>query len=338
MMQHLITRGSIMTHPLRIAVVGTGHLGSIHAKLIGLHDDATLAAIVEPNAERGAAIAAQYSTDWHPSIESMTDIDAVIIASPTTTHHAMAVFAMERGWHCFIEKPVTATEDEAVDLERRADASALVLQVGHVERFNPAIRAIANIQVSPLFIEAHRLAPFKPRAIDVSVIHDLMIHDIDLLLWLTGSPVVDIRATGVSVLTPTIDICNARLEFANGCVANVTASRISAKPMRKLRLFQESGYLSLDLGAPSVELYRLIEASDLEPSHQTPLGTISTSFGDRMIVHDIPTVIAGNAIADEQRSFIDSIRTGTNAAVTVHDGAEAVRIAAMIERQVSIRP
>ncbi|MCU0329435.1 MAG: Gfo/Idh/MocA family oxidoreductase [Candidatus Kapabacteria bacterium] len=327
-----------MTQPLRIAVVGTGHLGSIHAKLIGTHGDAVLAAVVDPDAERGPAIAATYETPWHASMDTLTDVDAVIIASPTTTHHAMAIQAMDRGWHCFIEKPVTATEDEAQDLERRADASRLVVQVGHVERFNPAVRAIAGMNVAPLFIEAHRLAPFKPRAIDVSVIHDLMIHDIDLLLWLTGSPVVGIHATGVSVLTPTIDICNARLEFANGCVANITASRISAKPMRKLRLFQGSGYLSLDLGAPSVELYRLIEASDLEPSHQTPLGSVSTRFGDRMIVHDLPPVEPGNAIADEQRSFIDSIRKGTNAAVSVHDGAEAVRIAAAIERQIAPQP
>lgn len=316
---------------ISIAVVGTGHLGTIHARLWTQQQGARLDAIVDPDEHKGRAVAAEHGATWYASIDAMPDVDAVTIAAPTTLHHDLAASCLDRGMHCFIEKPVTATYDEAQSLLRRAAASDRVIQVGHVERFNPAVRAMAGLDVRPLFIEAHRLAPFKPRAIDVSVVHDLMIHDIDLLLWLTQSEVTKVDATGVAVLTETPDICNARITFANGCVANVTASRISAKPMRKLRIFQRDSYVSLDLGAPSLELYRLIDGSMLDPSHQIPLGTLSTSHGDRMIVFDTPSVPQLNAIAEEQRAFLESIRTGGDAAVTLRDGAEAVRIAELIE-------
>jgi predicted dehydrogenase len=262
----------------------------------------------------------------------MPDVDAVIIAAPTSMHFSLATTCLDRGFHCFIEKPVTATYGEAVALRDHARSSNRIIQVGHVERFNPAVRALAGYAVEPVFIEAHRLATFKPRAIDVSVIHDLMIHDIDLLLWMTKSEVVDVQATGVAVLTQTPDICNARLTFANGCVANITASRISAKPMRKLRVFQRDSYVSLDLAAGSVELYRLIDSAQMEPSHQVPLGTINTEHGDKMIVFDTPTVEPLNAIAEEQRAFLTSITTGTDAAVTLDDGAQAIRVAEWIDR------
>lgn len=315
----------------RIAVVGTGHLGSIHARLWAQQDAVELAAIVDPDEAKGRAVASEHGAAWYPSLEAMPNVDAVTIAAPTTLHYRLATACIDRGMHCFIEKPVTATYAEATALMQYASAHNCVIQVGHVERFNPAIHAVASMDVQPVFIEAHRLAPFKPRAIDVSVVHDLMIHDIDLLLWLTRSSVVKVEATGVAVLTQTPDICNARLTFANGCVANITASRISAKPMRKLRFFQRDSYMSLDLGAPSVELYRLIEGSAFEQSHQVPLGTISTAHGDRVIVYDTPEVPTRNAIAEEQRAFLASITTGAGAAVTLQDGAEAVRIAELIE-------
>lgn len=319
----------------RIAVIGTGHLGSIHARLWKQHEGVDLVAIVDPDRDRGMAVAAEHGASWYASIEDMPDVDAVTIAAPTTLHFALATACLDRGMHCFIEKPVTATYAEATTLMQHAATHDRVIQVGHVERFNPAVRAIAEMDIRPVFIEAHRLAQFKPRAIDVSVVHDLMIHDIDLLLWLTRSEVTDIQATGVAVLTATPDICNARLTFANGCVANVTASRISAKPLRKLRLFQRDSYVSLDLGAAAVELYRLIDSSHLEPTHQVPLGTVSTSHGDRTIVFDTPPVPQLNAIAEEQRAFLRSITDGTDAAVTLRDGAEAVRIAEMIEHAAS---
>lgn len=317
---------------MRISVVGSGHLGSIHARLASEQSDVTLVGIVDPDQARAGAVAAEHGAAWYPSIDAMPDVDAVIIAAPTSLHFELASTCLDRGFHCFIEKPVTATYGEAVALRDRARLSDRIIQVGHVERFNPAIRALAEYNLEPLFIEAHRLATFKPRAIDVSVIHDLMIHDIDLLLWMTDSEVVDVQATGVAVLTGTPDICNARLTFANGCVANVTASRISAKPMRKLRVFQRDSYVSLDLAAGSVELYRLIDSAQIEPSHQVPLGSVNTEHGDRMIVFDTPAVAPVNAIAEEQRAFLTSITTGSDAAVTLDDGAQAIRVAEWIDR------
>lgn len=320
---------------MNIAVVGTGHLGTIHARLWAQQEGVTLASIVDPDEAKGRAVAAEHGAAWYPSLEAMPDVDAVTIAAPTSLHHRLALDVLERGMHCFIEKPITATHTEALDVLAAAERVGKVVQVGHVERFNPAIRALAHVDVQPLFIEAHRLAPFKPRAIDVSVVHDLMIHDIDLILWLTGSEVTKVDATGVAVLTDTPDICNARITFANGCVANLTASRITAKPMRKMRVFQRDSYISLDLAAPSLELYRLIDGTALDPSHQVPLGTLSTQHGDRMIVFDTPPVPPVNAIAEEQRAFLESITHGADIAVTAQEATEAVRIAELIDRMTS---
>jgi predicted dehydrogenase len=317
---------------MRISVVGTGHLGSIHAKLWKQQDDVELVGVVDPNETQGRNVAEQHGASWYPTVAAMPDVDAVVIAAPTSLHYELALECLDRGFHCFIEKPVTATYEQAKALIERAASTDRIIQVGHVERFNPALGSLHDYDMQPLFIEAHRLAQFKPRAIDVSVIHDLMIHDIDLLLWMTKSQIVDVQATGVSVLTSTTDICNARLTFANGCVANVTASRISAKPMRKLRVFQRDGYMSIDMATGVAELYRLIDTSMLNPDRHTPLGQVATEHGDKVIVHDAPAPVQVNAILEEQRAFVESIRGGRDVAVTLHDGAEAVRIAEWIDR------
>ncbi len=314
-----------------IAVLGSGHLGSIHAKLWSEQDGVNLAAVVDPNQARGVDVAEKYGATWYASVDDLPSVDAVVIAAPTVLHFELAKHCLQRGIHTFIEKPVTATYAEAQELIKLADESGCVVQVGHVERFNPAVRSLAPYGIIPLFIEGHRLSTFKPRAIDVSVVYDLMIHDIDLLLWMTQSTVVDLAATGVAVLTDTPDICNARLTFENGCVANLTASRISAKPMRKLRVFQRESYLGIDLAAGTVEMFRLIEQGAHEPNHQLPVGTVTTKYGDKMIVLDTPPIVQGNAIAEEQRSFLESINNQTRAAVTLREGAEAVRIAELIE-------
>ncbi|NQW29554.1 MAG: Gfo/Idh/MocA family oxidoreductase [Ignavibacteria bacterium] len=319
-------------HKIKLAVIGTGHLGSVHAKLWQQHPDVEMVAVVDPDQVKGLSVAEQYGATWYATLEEMPICDAVTIASPTLVHYDNALYCINAGMHCFIEKPLAATYEQCLEIYKLASNSKLTVQVGHVERFNAAIRALDTYEIAPLFIEGHRLAQFKPRAIDVSVIHDLMIHDIDLLLWLTKSEVVGIQATGVAVLTESPDICNARLTFASGCVANLTASRISAKPMRKLRVFQKDSYISLDLAEGSVEMYSLIETQKLDVSHQIPLGTIDTQHGNRMIVIDTPPVVSVNAIADEQASFIKSIQTGTAAAVTANEGAEAVRVAELIAK------
>ncbi len=316
---------------LSVAIIGAGHLGSIHAKLWSENNQVTLIAVVDPNEMRGKDVAERAGTQWYPSVDVMPNADAAVIACPTVDHYHIAEHCLLRGMHTFIEKPVTATYREAQSLIAIAAQSGKVVQVGHVERFNPAIRSLSSYSIEPMFIEGHRLATFKPRAIDVSVVYDLMIHDIDLLLWLTGSQITNVQATGVAVLTDTPDIGNARLTFANGCVANLTASRISAKPMRKLRIFQKESYLGIDLAAGTVEMFRLIDKNAHEPDHQLPVGNVTTQHGDKMIVLDTPTVVAANAIAEEQKSFLESISTQSLAAVTLAEGAEAVRIAELIE-------
>ncbi|MCO6465721.1 MAG: Gfo/Idh/MocA family oxidoreductase [Bradyrhizobiaceae bacterium] len=317
---------------IRIAVVGTGHLGSIHARLWTEQEGAELVAVVDPHEQRGKDTAQRYHATWYPALEEMPDVDAVVIAAPTASHFELATACLKRGMHTFVEKPVTATYAQAEELGRLAQTVDCIVQVGHVERFNPAIMALRDYQVDPMFIEGHRLSTFKPRAIDVSVVYDLMIHDIDLLLWLTRSSVVDIAATGVAVLTSTPDIANARITFSNGCVANLTASRISAKPLRKLRIFQKECYLGIDLAAGSVEMFRLIEQAAFNNATQQPVGAVTTQFGNKMIVLDSPTIEAVNAIAEEQRSFLHSITNNSDAAVTLQEGAEAVRIAELIEQ------
>ena len=228
---------------LSIAVIGTGHLGSIHAKLLSQNTDVRLCGIFDADMERTKAIADEYSVKAYENTDDVfSDADAVIIAAPTTVHYPLAMDAIRAKKHCFIEKPITTTFAEAEEIILAAQDYDVVVQVGHVERFNPALTALHQYNISPMFIEAHRLAQFKPRATDVSVVHDLMIHDIDIALWLVKSPVTSVDASGVAVLTETPDIANARLKFLNGCVANITASRISAQPMRKMRLFQKDGY------------------------------------------------------------------------------------------------
>lgn len=316
---------------IRFAVIGAGHLGSIHISLLPTHDNVQVACVVDPDEQRGRAVAEGVGAVWVPRVDAMPAVDAVVIAAPTTYHHELATHCLLRGIHTFIEKPVTATYAQATELMNLAAQSGCIVQVGHIERFNPALTALADFALKPLFIEGHRLSTFKPRAIDVSVVQDLMIHDIDLLLWMTKSTVTDIQATGVAVLTQTPDIANARLTFQNGCVANLTASRISAKPMRKLRLFQNESYISIDLAQSTAEMFRLIDQSDLNPGRQISLGNITTQFGNKVIVLETPVVQPANAIAQEQASFLRSITTNGSSAVTVEEAAEAVRIAEQIE-------
>lgn len=221
---------------LRIGVVGVGHLGAIHARLWAERGDIELAGVFDLNQERAAEIAAKHDTRPFASFdELLASVDAISLVTPTSTHAELGMQALMHGIHCFIEKPITARYDEALPLVEAAENRGLTLQVGHVERFNPALLAIANTLPEPMFIESHRMAQYSPRATDVAVVLDLMIHDIDLALYLVKSGVEEVRASGVAVVSDTIDIANARIEFANGCVANLTASRISQRPMRKRR-------------------------------------------------------------------------------------------------------
>jgi predicted dehydrogenase len=249
-----------VSKPVAVGVVGVGALGSHHARILSGLEGASLIGVYDSAAAVGRAVAERLQTRAFPSREELLEaVEAVTIAVPTPAHHDVGLAALRAGRHVLMEKPLAATLEAADELVEAARSRDLVLQVGHVERFNRALRAARPYLDQPRFIESHRLAPFQPRGSDVAVILDLMIHDLDLVLDLVGQPPIEVRAAGVPVVTPHIDIANARLEFSSGAVANITASRVSLQRVRKLRLFQTTGYLSLDLAQGSGEFVRLRE-------------------------------------------------------------------------------
>lgn len=244
--------------PVRVGVVGTGALGFHHTRLLKKIEGAELAGIFDLNPARAAQVAKELETVAYPTLEALLDrVEAVTVVVPTPAHVEVGMAVLERGLHTLVEKPLADTLPGAEQLVRHAQGRSVVLQVGHVERFNRAVRAAAPYLDEPRFLQTERLAPFQPRGTDVAVILDLMIHDLDLVLELVRSEVGEVRATGVPILTPHVDIANARVEFANGAVAIITASRVSRERTRKLRIFQPTGYFSLDLAQGNGHFYRL---------------------------------------------------------------------------------
>lgn len=322
---------------LKVSVIGVGHLGSIHARLWTQSETAELVGVRDIIPERAENSAKENNCSVFDSLETTIEAsDAVTIAVPTSIHYEIAKSCIERGKHCLIEKPITENYDDAMKLIDLAKRHNVQIQVGHVERFNPVIKAIKNYDVKPVFIEAHRLGQFKPRARDVSVIHDLMIHDIDIILWLVKSKIISVHANGVNVLTDTTDIANARLTFENGTVANITASRISANPMRKMRIFQKDTYLSLDFQQHTVDVYK-IYPEDEKPVSGTPatmLGSLETGLKNKNIYFEKPIVDEINAILEEQKAFTESILTQTPIQVGAAEAAEALRVAEIIMYQI----
>lgn len=322
---------------VKICVVGVGHLGSIHARLLKRNDFAKLVGVYDIDSSKALNLSKELDIQLAVSLESLFEkTDAVIIASTTNTHYEIAKLALQYGKHCFIEKPITSNYQEAKELIEISKSKNLIIQVGHVERFNPALQTIMKYKPAPLFIESHRLSQFKNRATDVSVVFDLMIHDIDIILWLTKAKVQNIYANGVTVLTNTTDIANARIEFENGAVANLTASRISAKPTRKMRIFQKKTYFSIDFAYQKVEIYRLADEKDLsdKTSLALMLGNIKENIKNISIIYETPEIKETNPIVEEQNSFCRSILFGERVTVPAEDVTEAIRIAELIENQI----
>jgi predicted dehydrogenase len=254
----------------------------------------------------------------------------VTIATPTSSHHATALAALGAGKHLFVEKPITQTVEEADDLCRVAREAGLIIQVGHIERFNPAILALDQFTINPMFVESHRLAQFNPRGTDVAVVLDLMIHDIDLILSFVRSPVTRIDANGIAVVSDSVDIANARLQFGNGCVANVTASRISQRKMRKMRLFQRNEYISIDFSEGSAEVFRLLEGEAPGTPGTMMLGEIGAGKHRRTIVYEQPQVKEVNALQYEIDLFARTIQEGGVPVVSGDDGRRALEVARRI--------
>ncbi len=323
---------------LKIALIGVGHLGKIHLKCIRQTECWELAGIFDANEAQAEKVAAEFNCHKFNDLESLfAACDAVDIVTPTPAHFKVAQQALRAGKHVFVEKPVTQTVAEARKLLVLAEKTGLKVQVGHVERFNPAMLALGGATLKPMFIEAHRLALFQPRGTEVSVILDLMIHDLDLVLKLVGSPVKKVSASGVAVMSQTPDIANARLEFENGCTANLTASRISVKQMRKMRLFQPNAYISLDFLEKQTEVIRLFDlnAPDLPPTEN--LMEFDTPGGKKWLQMQMPEVVPINAIQRELETFAEAILGDTEPIVSLRDGYEALRVAHLILKKIDLR-
>jgi predicted dehydrogenase len=321
--------------PLRLGLIGAGHLGKIHLRCAQATDCWQVVGFVDQDDRNAAAVAEQFGVRRFRKISQLLEAcDAVDIVTPTPTHARLATQAIRAGKHVFVEKPVTQTVAEGRRLLRLAREASVQVQVGHVERFNPAFEVLSGMALRPMFIESHRLAAFQPRGTEVSVVLDLMIHDLDLVLHLVGSRVRRVSASGVAVLSHTPDIANARIEFDNGAVANLTASRISMKQMRKMRIFQPDAYLSLDFLEKQAQTVRLFaqDAPDLPPLDG--LMEFDTPVGKKWLQLQMPEVPPANAIQRELETFADSIRTGHAPVVTLADGLAALELAHQILREI----
>jgi len=305
---------------VKIGVIGVGHLGQHHARLLAEIEGAQLVGICDVN-ESSRELAEKYSVPFYQDYRELEGkVDAVTVVVPTFLHHEVARFFLERNVHTFIEKPCTKTLDEANDLVSLAGKKQLTLQVGHVERFNAAILKLQSLCDSPRFIECQRMGPFSPRIQDVGVVQDLMIHDIDMIIGLVGSPVSSVDAVGTGVMGRKIDIANARINFESGCVANVTSSRISYKTERRLRVFSHSQYLNCDLGERKIFGYSLRGDPTTEG-----LGAIATD------TVDIPQE---DSLGNEIASFLDCVKNGKKPFVDGYAGSEALRVAVMINESI----
>ncbi len=312
----------------RIGVLGAGHLGRIHLQQLLEVPEFEVVGFHDPDPERCALIQQEFGVaPVAGGAEALFGlVDAVDIVTPTLFHYELVSQALDRGLHVFVEKPLANTMDEARALVDQAARSGKVVQVGHVERFNPAFQAARPYLDGPMFIETHRLAQFNPRGTDVSVVLDLMIHDIDIVLSVVNSPVLEVHASGVAVVSDTPDIANARLAFANGCVANLTASRISLKNMRKSRFFQRDAYIAVDMLKKETEIVRMRTAEG-EPDPFAVTIDLGAGKGVREISFEKPEVPAINAIREELRAFARSIREGAPVVVPITDGAAAMETA-----------
>jgi predicted dehydrogenase len=321
---------------LTIGVIGTGHLGALHAKMLADIKGARLGGVFDTDRDKATRIAAEYKTTVASDITSLLDVcDAVTIATPTTTHAEVARMAIEKGKHLFIEKPITRTIEEARELCVLAAKRGVLVQVGHIERFNPAILALEKYEIHPMFVESHRLAQFNPRGTDVAVVLDLMIHDIDIILSFVKSPVARVDANGVAVVSESADIANARIQFENGCVANVTASRISQRKMRKMRLFQKNEYISIDFSDGHAEVFRLIgEGEEPQAKGTLMLGELGSGKLKRRIVYEQPEVKEVNALKHEMEIFAKAIREKSAPIVSGDDGTRALEVAQMIMERI----
>ena len=311
---------------LKAGLVGAGHLGKIHLKLLNQSEKYELVGFHDKDIENGKKLETEFGYPFYENLEDLlSKIEVLDIVTPTLYHYDYAKLAIEKGLHFFIEKPITQNLEQAQEIIQLANSRGIKAQVGHVERYNPAFIATKSFIKNPMFIEIHRLAEFNPRGTDVSVVLDLMIHDLDILLSIVKSPVKNIHASGVCVVSKSPDIANARIEFENGCVANLTTSRISMKAMRKSRFFQKDAYISVDFLEKKAEVIRMKPAPE-NPSDFDMI--IENAEGEKnQIIFEYPNIQPNNAILDELESFATAILENKPIEVSLQDGTEALKVA-----------
>ncbi|TVR79582.1 MAG: gfo/Idh/MocA family oxidoreductase [Chitinophagaceae bacterium] len=325
---------------LKTGLFGVGHLGKIHLKILKELKGFDLVGIYDADKKVAEKVSKEFNVPAFSDEQSLFDaVDALDIVTPTPAHYDLALKGLKGGKHVFVEKPLAHNLEQAHELMELSEESPVIAQVGHVERFNPAFKMVEPLAMNPMFIESHRLAPFNPRGTEVSVVMDLMIHDIDLLLTVVKSNVKSINASGVAVVSNTVDIANARIEFDDGAVANLTASRISLKKMRKIRLFRNSAYLSVDLLEKEAEIFLSTGDKSLKDKVDAMEG-VKNSFtiGEGMNKKDVtfikPKIVNNNAIAEELTEFRNSIVEGQEVVVSFSDGYKAMYIADQIQRKI----
>ncbi len=327
---------SNLKSPITIGVVGVGHLGCKHLKNLLKITSTACSGFYDSNMDTSKHVAKETNTEAFTSLDKLLRVsDAVVVAVPTSDHFAVGKACLEKGKHLFIEKPICSNLEEADVLIELAASHNKVLQVGHVERLNPAVLTLkeADIPLEPRYIETHRLAPYRTRGTEVPVVLDLMIHDLDVILSLVQSPVEKVTATGVSIMTDSVDIANARIWFENGCVANITSSRVAKDYVRKLRLFERDVYITIDFLLGLTEVYKVLEVDDIDPDalFSAPL---DGNGRHRKIVYEKPKHQKINALAVELENFVGAIKGEVDPIVPGNDGREALRLALLIQEKI----
>jgi predicted dehydrogenase len=320
---------------LLIGVIGVGHLGKLHTKMFKEIDNCNLIGVFDANTEQAKTIANEFSTEAFNSLdELLSKVNAISIAATTSAHYELAKKCFENNVHVFVEKPITATIEQAEELVEIAKQKKLKFQVGHIERFNPGLISLDSYINEPRFIQTDRLSQFNPRGTDVAVVLDLMIHDIDIIMSLIKSNVKQIDANGVAVVSDHIDIANARIQFENGAVANVTASRISQKKMRKMRIFQKDHYISLDFITGVSEVYRLTPVDEPSDPNSISFGEIGIGEKKKRLIYEQPEHKEINALKYELQLFVDSVLNDKKIVVSGEDGLRALKVAEIIIQKI----
>jgi len=316
---------------IKIGVIGTGHLGNLHTKLFKQVSGCVVTGIYDIDENKAKQVAADHDVKCYESLDELfNDVEAVSIVASTSAHYELAMKSLEHGKHIFLEKPITATIEQGEEVVKLAKEKGLLVQVGHIERFNPALLSLEKYMLDPMFIQTDRLAQFNPRGTDVAVVLDLMIHDIDIILSLIKSEVKHVSASGVPVVSDTIDIANARIEFENGAVANVTASRISQKKMRKMRMFQRDTYIAVDFGSGVSEVFRLESPENMGEGPLMSFGEIGVGDRKKLVVYEQPELKQVNALQHELQLFVDAVTNNTQPVVSGGDGLRALKVAEII--------